>query len=441
MTTLLDALETAGRLAGGSFWLPVLAWTLLAGALLLAFRGYGRGPARTQYHLRVALLLALPLAFALMPLVPAGLTTPAPALPPALPATDLPALASAPPAPDLPTPTTVPEVAADMAQEAPAFAGTPWHLLGLLTAFFAGWALVRLAVFFNALRHLRRLHRSLPLLEDADAEALYAEEATALGVRRPVRLLRGDTGQAPGTWGWRHPAIVIPESVIADPAALRLLLRHELVHIQQHDYLTALACQGTAACFPFHPLVRHLLAEVDFYREAACDAAVLHAAPEARPAYARLLLHFASPTPARLMVNLPFAAPTSTLKKRILAMKNLSSMSPRTGFFALLLLVAVLLIPSAFGAFTRAESPASDTQIERTAELYQEMKRLDIQVHYLEQRLAEVSVLTDDLAINDPRVVRYRAVSRMYEEALLQYEHIRLQYETERQFAALVSAN
>jgi hypothetical protein len=70
METLIEQLQATGTSSLGAFWLPLTAWTLMAVPVLLGLRLWRSGHPLVQYYAHRALLLALPLAFILAPVLP-----------------------------------------------------------------------------------------------------------------------------------------------------------------------------------------------------------------------------------------------------------------------------------------------------------------------------------------------------------------------------------
>ena len=73
---------------------------------------------------------------------------------------------------------------------------------------------------------------------------------------RRVRLWRNDAIGAPVTWGIVRPIILVPAGFEALPAESRdAVIRHELAHIQVHDFLMRCLAEIARALIWFQPLV------------------------------------------------------------------------------------------------------------------------------------------------------------------------------------------
>jgi TonB family protein len=120
-----------------------------------------------------------------------------------------------------------------------------------------------------------------------------SELAALLSLRRPVTLLRNARVSIPMTAGVRRPVILLPDDVEQwTTERRRVVLAHELLHVQRGDYgfwmLARLAC----ALYWFHPLVWLFAARLRREAEQACDDGVLRLGVEA-PAYAEHLVSLA----------------------------------------------------------------------------------------------------------------------------------------------------
>jgi beta-lactamase regulating signal transducer with metallopeptidase domain len=141
---------------------------------------------------------------------------------------------------------------------------------GLLTLrLLAGWVQVM------------RIRRGATVMTDPAWLSLTDELAHEIGVQRRVKLLRGERGVMPMTWGVLEPVIVLPAQAAEWAVARRrTVLAHELAHVQRRDALTQWIGHIALVIQWFNPLVwlaTHRLCEE---RERACDDAVLNLGTE-----------------------------------------------------------------------------------------------------------------------------------------------------------------
>ena len=266
------------------------ATALLALAALADAGLARRGPAAARHFvwaLAMTALVALPVAIATLPhwqiripIEPASVSgAPTTAAGAAAALSDLAPVSSALDiTPDAPRPSSLPLAAI--------------ALVGLAAIYVGGVVLLLARLAFEPIA-IGRLTRDADVVDDAEWRALLDRSVGAMGVRRPVRLLRSRGDVMPLTFGTLAPTIVLPASAGAwTDDRRRAVLLHELAHVVRRDCLaqrvTAVAC---ALYWP-HPGVwfgaRRLRAE----RELACDDRVLAAGAGARD-YAGHLLELA----------------------------------------------------------------------------------------------------------------------------------------------------
>ncbi|HZV08083.1 MAG TPA: M56 family metallopeptidase [Gemmataceae bacterium] len=154
------------------------------------------------------------------------------------------------------------------------------------------------AVACQLIRHLcgwiflRRLRRESVEATGAMAD-LFAACRMELGVRGAVRLATHPSVRSPVLFGWRRPWVVVPPDYPRRTIeSQRAGLLHELAHVRRRDHLLAPLLEIVRIAFFFHPLVRWLLARLEYERELLCDEMVVRLGIDRRD-YARLLVEFA----------------------------------------------------------------------------------------------------------------------------------------------------
>jgi beta-lactamase regulating signal transducer with metallopeptidase domain/HEAT repeat protein len=139
---------------------------------------------------------------------------------------------------------------------------------------------------------LRRLRRESvePTGPTAD---LFAACRAELGMRNKVRLAAHARVRSPVLFGFLRPMILLPSDWPQRAIETqRAGLLHELAHVRRRDHLLAPLLEIVRIAFFFHPLVRWLLARLEYERELLCDEMVIRHGIDPRD-YARLLLEFA----------------------------------------------------------------------------------------------------------------------------------------------------
>jgi TonB family protein len=192
----------------------------------------------------------------------------------------------------------------------------------LMNAWLAG-TLLGLAAMFGAIAwlwwHSRRARECGGVwLEERDAVA----GSMALGVSVPI--LETSHPALLVTWGAWRPAILVPRGAAAWPRErVRLVLAHELAHVQRRDWLVQLAAELARACYWPNPLFWLACRRLRIESEQACDDRVL-AHGITGTSYASHLVDLARSFRAhgRTWLPAPSMARPSTLERRVVAMLN-----------------------------------------------------------------------------------------------------------------------
>jgi beta-lactamase regulating signal transducer with metallopeptidase domain len=174
----------------------------------------------------------------------------------------------------------------------PAF--TDWTISQWTLFVWLGGVLCALAPVMAGLLSLARLRRMSGLfIQDHSIETLKELQAT-IGYYRPIRLLISAHRRMPMMWGALRPAILLPEDAERWPAERqKLVLLHELAHVQRHDYLALLLTRFACALHWFNPFAWIAARQIGLEQDQACDDIVL-AKGAAADCYAEEVLQFAA---------------------------------------------------------------------------------------------------------------------------------------------------
>jgi uncharacterized protein (TIGR03435 family) len=162
----------------------------------------------------------------------------------------------------------------------------------LITVYVAGTLLLLTRI---VAQHVwaRRFVRAASPVTDAAWLQLLDDCAANVGIRRPVRLLRAAGDAMPAVAGIRRASIMIP--AVSDTWSedrRRVVLLHELAHVERHDCLTQTLAAVACAVYWIHPGVWWIAKRLQTERELACDDRVLSAGENAHE-YAGHLLELA----------------------------------------------------------------------------------------------------------------------------------------------------
>jgi TonB family protein len=100
---------------------------------------------------------------------------------------------------------------------------------------------------------------------------------------RTVVVKRSTVDCMPMTWGVLRPQVLLPASSIRWPEErLRVVIAHELAHVQRMDWLFQMLAQAVCALYWFNPLFWIAANRVHRESELACDDAVLRLGVDAK---------------------------------------------------------------------------------------------------------------------------------------------------------------
>lgn len=168
------------------------------------------------------------------------------------------------------------------AAEEPSYAEVAWQALSgnslagsllVLWAVGVGYLLARLS--FSTLGAWWLVRSADPVTDESlrgEAEAVRRD----LGVAAEVRLVRSDRISMPMAWGILRPTILLPrESSAWSSDRRRVVLLHEMAHLQRRDCLTLMLARVVTALHWFNPLSWTATRRLQAERERACDDLVL----------------------------------------------------------------------------------------------------------------------------------------------------------------------
>ena len=180
--------------------------------------------------------------------------------------------------------------------------GIPWRQA--LAAVWLAGALVIALRWLGGWWLSVRVRRSSERLDESELRALAIEAGV-----NPDRIeLRLAEVSSPVACGLLRPAILVPrEAARWDAFRRRVVLMHELAHLQRGDVWANLLAVVARAMFWFHPLAWVIGARLRREQELACDDAVLGAGVPAA-SYADILLDSARGLPNGLLFGCPMAA-------------------------------------------------------------------------------------------------------------------------------------
>lgn len=331
MKDLYESLQNIGLIALDTFWFPVMIWTGVAVFAFLCLRVIRNLNPLYHYHLRTAIIAAIPFglasSFLIQFLANTGNST----------SNFEPVffVVESPLAQSIYTASSATSFTPNWFE--------PYFILGALTTIIlliSTFMIVRLGwTYFS----LKRLHKSLAKI---DLQKIGNFET---GKNRRVKLSYHDHPLVPFTFGWTQPIIVLPNSIKDDPEKVRMAIQHEMVHINRGDYLLQLFLSSIQSIFWFHPLIWLGSREIETYREISCDQEVLSTTGISLKRYASMLYELVPLQKGMGSFSISMAVQKSTLKQRIETMKyhKLHKNSLKRSLLFLTFMIIAVTIPIA----------------------------------------------------------------------------------------------
>jgi beta-lactamase regulating signal transducer with metallopeptidase domain len=183
-------------------------------------------------------------------------------------------------------------------------------LATLLVGIWLTGALYSLARLLRALYVARLIVRAATVDDGARLYDTTVRAAEAMAFSDPLpRIAYSTTLQSPAIFGWRHPAILLPDDAAAWPREeLFGVLCHELSHVAQRDWLRHVLEEIAAALYWPNPVVRMLWRRTSLRRELAADRAALAAGASPSDYAMRLIAVARACTGEQLAMSLAFGA-------------------------------------------------------------------------------------------------------------------------------------
>ena len=241
-----------------------------------------------------------------------------------------------------------------------------WILMSLWAAGMCGSAGLAIRSWRQARSVVRRSTAAGPALQ-----ACAREIAGLLALRRTPDVRLSTDVESPLITGVWRPLILVPDPrfMALSREQQRMALCHELAHVRRGDVWLGCVPAVAERIFFFHPLVRLAAREYAFWREAACDAAVLAALGTVPQAYGRLLLDLGVARPPATLAAAGAAWSFSNLKRRIVMLHqpDRPSMTARIVGAAVLATALVAIAPLKLVARPSAAAAAAVSFVEGPA--------------------------------------------------------------------------
>lgn len=187
----------------------------------------------------------------------------------------------------------------------------PSGLIAIL--YVAGLLTVLMRVGAGLLTLRRWTREAAPATDPAWIEAIERVRPSGGG----IRLLVSDRCDAPLSWGWLRPVILLDRDTLERPGDAEAILAHEAAHIERRDWPALMMTRASVALFWFNPLAWLLEREVVQQAEEAADLAALARVEPAH--YAQTLVSCARHGRTTLVPANSMAPRASGLRRRVSA--------------------------------------------------------------------------------------------------------------------------
>ena len=149
--------------------------------------------------------------------------------------------------------------------------------VSLLMVIWAAGVLLGLVSFLGGAFHLRRfIDPQLRLGADSRWAQIAAAVAARYKLRRRIELFECRTNSVLATWGVIRPKLLLPAGAQQWPEArIRVVVHHELAHIQRGDWLIQVIAELHRSIYWFNPLSWMVCGRLVRESEQACDDVAL----------------------------------------------------------------------------------------------------------------------------------------------------------------------
>jgi beta-lactamase regulating signal transducer with metallopeptidase domain len=190
-----------------------------------------------------------------------------------------------------------------------------WFKLPLLSiciwAAGVGVGFIRIAAGYLMLKKLILRARKV---EKEKIHRIFNQIKVEIGISRRVRLLISNEVRIPCSIGFIHPCVILPHNTFLSDEKLRMVLIHELVHLNRFDDLVNLLSQIIGALMFFHPIFHRVVKELELSSEEICDGWVIRST-EAKEDYVDCLVEFAGINMGRFPIG--FCNRQSSIVRRV----------------------------------------------------------------------------------------------------------------------------
>ena len=180
-------------------------------------------------------------------------------------------------------------------------------------------------------------------IEEEDILEIYKDVCKEIKINKPIPIMKCKIIESPMVLGFWSTVLLLPDMAIP-PHHLKMILRHELIHVKRRDVLYKILILAARAVHWFNPLVHLMAMEANKDVELSCDAAVVENQDiNYRKDYSEAILsliHNGKASKAVFSTN--FGGGKRMLKKRFASLFDLRK--KRKGIITLVVIVLIISI-------------------------------------------------------------------------------------------------
>lgn len=252
----------------------------------------------------------------------------------------------------------------------------------------------------------QRLARTAARAANEEWHRVVRRLASAMQLRRAVRLVESAAVEVPAVIGWLRPIVLLPASTLTGlaPRQIEMVLAHELAHIRRHDFFINLLQAVVETLMFYHPAVWWMSRQVRMERENCCDDLAVAVCGDAIQ-YARALARL-----EELRADAPevaMAANGGSLLARIRRIagaraESIGLGSRWTAAVAMLSIVALIVAVPSLPALAQHEEPAKKADAPKKAATVVEVTETHVTPVADDDSDVDVNIDDDDVEVDTP---------------------------------------
>ncbi|HHV98641.1 MAG TPA: hypothetical protein GXX36_03550 [Clostridiaceae bacterium] len=219
-----------------------------------------------------------------------------------------------------------------------------FKITNILTALWitgaALFLMYHLIIYFSYRKNIKAWCKAI---EEQDILKTYKDVCEEIKINKTIPIMMCGIIKSPMVLGFWKPVLLLPDMTIP-PYHMKMILRHELIHVKRRDVLYKALILLTRATHWFNPLVHLMAIEANKDVELSCDAAVVENQNiKYRKDYSEAILSVIHKGKApKAVFSTNFDGGKRVLKKRFASLFDLRK--KRKGIISLIMVVLIISI-------------------------------------------------------------------------------------------------